>query len=142
MIGSYTINRISVENNMNAYSSDASCREFSLLIHTTWRAFWNICLQLFLCFVVIAIGCYYNMKWTQLFKAILGKNSVTFTQLTVPLLISIISTYFCHGMIVLAVWIRKNDFRRRLGYGKPLTFQSVLRCVFAKIELMLLPCSE
>ncbi|HEF1854575.1 MULTISPECIES: hypothetical protein [Bacillus] len=93
---------------MNAYSSDASCREFSLLIHTTWRAFWNICLQLFLCFVVIAIGCYYNMKWTQLFKAILGKNSVTFTQLTVPLLISIISTYFCHGMIVLAVWIRKK----------------------------------
>ena len=68
MIGSYTINRISVENNMNAYSSDASCREFSLLIHTTWRAFWNICLQLFLCFVVIAIGCYYNMKWTQLLK--------------------------------------------------------------------------
>ncbi len=74
MIGSYTINRISAENNMNAYSSDASCREFSLLIHTTWRAFWNICLQLFLCFVVIAIGCYYNMKWTQLFKAILGKE--------------------------------------------------------------------
>ncbi|CCW03474.1 hypothetical protein EBGED10_1670 [Bacillus sp. GeD10] len=36
------------------------------------------------------------------------KNSVTFTQLTVPLLISIISIYFCHGMIVLAVWIRKK----------------------------------
>ena len=59
--GSYGINSISSQNNMKVYMVNATHRELSLLIYTTWRNMGNIFLQFFILIVIVGVGVFYDV---------------------------------------------------------------------------------
>ncbi|EJR44435.1 hypothetical protein IIM_05177 [Bacillus cereus VD107] len=106
--GSYTINMISSQNNMKAYTLKPSHRELSLLICITWKNIGNICMQFFVLVVIVIVGIYYNVERSQLFQTIVGNNQLQPLGLSVPLLMFILAFCCWLGMVTLGVWISKG----------------------------------
>ncbi|MBJ8112438.1 hypothetical protein JDS99_22910 [Bacillus cereus group sp. N6] len=107
-IGSATINLLSSQSNLKAYTLSPSHRELSLLFYTTWKNIGNICMQFFVLVVIVMVGIYYNVEWSQLFQTIVGKHKLQIPELSVPSLMFILAFSCWLGMVSLAVWVSKG----------------------------------
>ncbi|WP_283750470.1 hypothetical protein [Bacillus cereus] len=106
--GSYAINSISSKNNMKVYMANATHRELSLLIYTTWRNMGNIFLQFFILIVVVGVGVFYDVEWSQLFQTIVGKSKIQIEGLSVQRLMFILASCCWLGMVCLGMWVGKK----------------------------------
>ncbi|EOP40648.1 hypothetical protein IK1_01788 [Bacillus cereus VD146] len=106
--GSYAINSISSQNNMKVYMVNATHRELSLLIYTTWRNMGNIFLQFFILIVIVGVGVFYEVEWSQLFQTIVGKGQMQIEGLSVQRLMFMLAICCWLGMVGLGMWIGKK----------------------------------
>ncbi len=106
--GSYAINSISSQNNMKVYMVNATHRELSLLIYTTWRNMGNIFLQFFILIVIVGVGVFYDVEWSQLFQTIVGKGQMQIEGLSVQRLMFMLAICCWLGMVGLGMWIGKK----------------------------------
>ncbi len=67
-----------------------------------------MCLQFFVFIVIVTVGIYYDVPWSQLFQTIAGKNKLQIPGLPVSLLMSILAFCCWLGMVGLGVWISKR----------------------------------
>lgn len=106
--GSYAINSISSQNNMKVYMVNATHRELSLLIYTTWRNMGNIFLQFFILIVIVGVGVFYDVEWSQLFQTIVGKGQMQIEGLSIQRLMFMLAICCWLGMVGLGMWIGKK----------------------------------
>ncbi|WP_232698779.1 hypothetical protein [Brevibacillus daliensis] len=106
-ISSYSFSMISSQNDIKVFTHNPSHRELSLLIYTTWKSFGNLCVQFFVFVVIVAVGIYYHVEWSQLFQAIVGNYELQIPGLTLPLLMFILAFCCWLGMVGLGFWLSK-----------------------------------
>ena len=87
---------------------DATHRELSLLIYTTWRNMGNIFLQFFILIVIVGVGVFYDVEWSQLFQTIVGKGQMQIEGLSVQRLMFMLAICCWLGMVGLGMWIGKK----------------------------------
>lgn len=87
---------------------NATHRELSLLIYTTWRNIGNIFLQFFILIVIVGVGVFYDVEWSQLFQTIVGKSQMQNEGLSVRQLMFMLAICCWLGMVGLGMWISKK----------------------------------
>ena len=93
---------------MKVYMVNATHRELSLLIYTTWRNMGNIFLQFFILIVIVGVGVFYDVEWSQLFQTIVGKGQMQIEGLSVQQLMFMLAICCWLGMVGLGMWIGKK----------------------------------
>jgi hypothetical protein len=93
---------------MKVYMVNATHRELSLLIYTTWRNMGNIFLQFFILIVIVGVGVFYDVEWSQLFQTIVGKGQMQIEGLSVQRLMFMLAICCWFGMVGLGMWIGKK----------------------------------